>query len=190
MIHIKVLLISALIFLSSVAFGQRGNYNAANNALIRIFGSSKNYEYGTRNFAGRYNLDNKRFEFYLPITSVYATADTSDLYLFQDLFATYGNDRDFFITATFPDQLTTLSDFRTPQDLILDGTLTLPQNSLHLPVYMKLFYSNNTLFYSLRVDFDLDMFTADIPAHYVQLLSGPMQLLVAEGKWSDGRALK
>lgn len=186
----KIIFLLAAFAFSEASQAQGQAYNASNDVSIKITGNTRDYVFGSRDFAGRYNKNDKRFEFYLPVPSVYATSDTSDLYLFRDIFAGYENAQDFFITATFADELTSLAEFKTPTDMVLDGLLTLPNYSLSLPVYMKVFYNNNILFYSMRMELDLDLIAANIPPHYLPLLSGEMQLLVSEGRWNNGTDLR
>lgn len=45
-------------------------FNAGNEVVLKIFGTQKNFDFRSDKFAGRYDNDQKLFEFILPVLSI------------------------------------------------------------------------------------------------------------------------
>ncbi len=160
-------------------------FNAANEVVLKIFGTDKNFDFRSDKFAGRYDNEQSSFEFILPVLSVYPLDETNDLNLVRDLFLVNKGQPVINLTASFKDPLTNVKDFKSPQELVLDGWLTIADRRYNIPVVMSLFYNNDILFYKLRTEIDMYQLNWSMPAHYRTFLTGMLQIQVNDGRWKN-----
>jgi len=189
MTFIKRYVICIILHLPLLAIGQNlpqnQIYNVANEVSLKIFGIDRNYNFISEKFAGRYDKNQRFFEFILPIQSVFPIDGTHDVSIVRDLFVINKGQPVINLTVSFMDPLVSLEEFNSPQELILDGWLTIADRKYNIPVVMSLYYSNEVLFYKLRTEIDMYKLSWNMPEHYRTFLTGIMQIQVNDGKWRD-----
>jgi hypothetical protein len=173
------------LFVKAQNLPQNQVFNAANEVVLKIFGTDKNFDFRSDKFAGRYDNEQSSFEFILPVLSVYPLDETNDLNLVRDLFLVNKGQPVINLTASFKDPLTNVKDFKSPQELVLDGWLTIADRRYNIPVVMSLFYNNDILFYKLRTEIDMYQLNWSMPAHYRTFLTGMLQIQVNDGRWKN-----
>jgi hypothetical protein len=160
-------------------------FDASNEVILKLVGIDKDYDFRSNRFAGRYDQAQRRFEFIIPALSVYPLNDPADLNVFQDLFLINQVDPNIYVSADFQENLVDVRGFTSPTELVLDGLVTVYNRHYNIPVVMSLFYSNNVLYYKLRMDLDMFHLNWQIPPHQRTFLTGIMQIQVTDGKWSN-----
>ncbi|CAN5363287.1 hypothetical protein BH23BAC1_BH23BAC1_20100 [soil metagenome] len=178
-----------LIFLPFLAIAQHPQqqrfFDASNEVVLKLVGFDKDYDFRSDQFAGRFDQAQRRFEFIIPAISVYPLNDPADLSVFQDIFLANTVDPNIYVTADFRENLVDMREFKSPTEMVLDGMLTIYNRHYNIPVVMSLFYSNEVLYYKLRMDLDLFHLNWSIPPHHRSFLTGIMQIQVTDGKWSN-----
>lgn len=164
---------------------QQKIFEASNEVVLKLIGIDKDYDFRSNRFAGRFDQAQKRFEFVIPAISVYPLNDPADLSIFQDLFLASTVDPNIYVTADFRENLVDMREFKSPTEMVLDGMLTIYNRHYNIPVVMSLLYSNNVLYYKLRMDLDMFHLNWRIPQHHRAFLTGIMQIQVNDGRWSN-----
>lgn len=164
---------------------QQKIFEASNEVVLKLIGIDKDYDFRSNRFAGRFDQAQRRFEFVIPAISVYPLNDPADLSIFQDLFLASTVDPNIYVTADFRENLVDMREFKSPTEMVLDGMLTIYNRHYNIPVVMSLLYSNNVLYYKLRMDLDMFHLNWRIPQHHRAFLTGIMQIQVTDGRWSN-----
>lgn len=160
-------------------------YNVANEVVIKIHGTDRNFVFQSDNFAGRYDKEQNFFEFNLPVLSVYPLDETNDISIVRDLLLINKGQPVVNITASFTDPLINIKDFNSPKEVVLDGWVTIADKKYNVPVVMSLFYNNDILFYKLMTEIDMYQLNWRIPQHYRSFLTGILHIQVNDGKWRN-----
>lgn len=178
-----------ILFIPYLAAGQNVPqeevYNFANETLIIIQGTDRNFTYQSDKFAGRYDKNQNFFEFILPATSVYSLDEANDIEVARNILLINKGQPVLNLTASFNDPLINVEDFKSPQEVLLDGWLTFNEQRYNIPVVMSLYFLNGVLFYKLRTEIDMYELNWRMPVHYRKFLTGKLMIQVNDGQWRN-----
>ncbi len=156
-------------------------YTGGGAVTINVSDGKKNYEFSAPEIQGRYNPQQKRFEFLLPLAPVETRHNQSFLLsLFNAIFHP-DQTKDLQMYVYLPNEMKNFQDFVNPKTLQLKGQVYIAGKMYSLPVNMSLKYSNQTLYYGFQgnVLSDFGMITAS--ANEKPVRPTEIQFLVKEG---------
>ncbi|MCC9135999.1 hypothetical protein ACFSKU_16130 [Pontibacter silvestris] len=161
-------------------------YTGSNTIIVNLEGKTGPYQYSSKDLLVRYNKATQKIECVLNLGSLYPTNENVPPTMAYDVL--YG--------AKYPD-LVLLIDAPAEKANASNNTNIYPEslgkktsislqgitNQTVIPVLFT--PDRNTIFFSTNFDLMLDNFQASIPAKYLPILTGRIQIFINNAKWTD-----
>lgn len=160
------------------------HYTGNNEVFLKISGTESDYEFVSHHLKTGMDRERKAFGFIIPVETLQPTGDPSHLSILRDLFP-YQTTPTITLTAILEEETVTLEDFSQPQHLVLNGVLSLNEESFYLPVDISVYANRNELFYNMIAHFDLDLIDKSYEGKYEEIITGEFVIYVNEGSWNS-----
>lgn len=181
----KIFLSFALLITMASSFAQIRDHQNANQISIIINNPQEKYEFLSEQFWSNFDRESAKFEFYLPLESIYTTDSLLGSQLIREIFQPGANSRMKLEFNIEEQSVKNLRSLNNTEHFRLDGILTINEDRFEVPLQLWLYSSGNALFYSLQFSLNIERITPLVSAEYQHLMDEELDFVVDDGKWND-----